>query len=119
MLTPFFNHVGLKIATAVEDGTSEYVVSGTVNWNRIELFDKHLKLIAEVVCNYDKDKVNTLLKHRQKVFDLALTNLGIDLTKAKLLPKALSHDTGIYDEKWIVFALQEIVSENVGQSLGM
>ena len=46
-----------------------------------------------------------------------MANLAIALNAAKDSPVPLSHTNGIYnyDEKWILFTLQEIVSEACDQ----
>ena len=111
--------IGLHIETSKVDEYSEYIVSGIANLDRVRLIDNHFGLIAQIASSYDKDKVSTLLEHKHEVFDLVLADLGIDLNKAKKSQQPLSHDSGIYDENWIIFALHKIVSEVRDESLGI
>lgn len=112
-------HLQLHIESKTNDATqskndTKFRVVGTVSLVKRQIILEKFEILDKIINLYNKHGIDAAISFSENVnmFE-QLNNLGIDLSSNKLLENGFcKHESGIFDSKFIIFTLQEIVNEN-------
>lgn len=109
-----------KFITSINSQAYNYSISGKLNKNAKKLISQNFITVEKILQSYQNNDPSDMLLHGKNMFEAILSKLKIDPEKARDNKNGIeSHASGIYDEKFAVFTLQQVLLEDRETSLGM
>ena len=126
----FLHLIGLQLQKQDNDSKEEYEVKndfslridGNVSIKKRESLLKNIDCLYDVFNAYQTGGVDGAIGCFRNIdlFAKMLSDLGIDMSDESLKKYGFAkHSSGIFDEKFIIFTLQQMVVENTGGETGM
>ena len=126
----FLRLIGLQLETQNKDNEEpndvksefEIRINGNVSLLKRDIVLKNIDCLYDVFRSYQSGGIDNAISYLENIdsHEKMLSDLGINLSNESLAKHGFSkHDSGIFDEKFIIFTLQQMFIENRGGETGM